>query len=217
MFEYDVETDRKLTNSNIDKKLREEQFKLKLVTIDRKMEDKDKFFLKAQFRDSVGEIEDRESAIRDLFDLLIEKRIIASDNVKDLITALMKIKRSDLVEILEDEGVTASNPITPPKDVISTSKEETLTDQYVLTMCKELTPSDLTDLTVAGFGLGLSVVTRARYDTKTTVDAAINIFREWKNVAPINEFSRPHGNKVPVYSKSGLKLAFKSARLNHLL
>lgn len=187
------------------------------MAIDRHMNERDKYFLKAQFREIVGEIGDYESAVMELFDLLFEKGIIASNNFGQLKIALKNIQRPDLVEILEDEGETEPMLFTPYVGVNRVSNEDYLTDQCIISVCRELTPLDLTDLGVIGFGLGLAVVTCAKHDAKNTMDAALTIFQEWKKVAPINEFVRPHGNEVPIYGKSGLKSALKKAHINHLL
>lgn len=92
-------------------------------------------------------------------------------------------------------------------------KQESL-DSLIFDICDELTQEDLFRLGIKGFGLSFVQVKRAKDDAKSTLEAAINVFHDWRQNTLCKQ---KHGiSNDSIYSKENLKAALKNANFNYL-
>ena len=95
--------------------------------------------------------------------------------------------------------------------------DQPLTDQFILNFCSnELGPDELMHLGVTGFKLPMVAIQRAQYDSKSTTDASIAVFTQWKNSAPLPvSTSWIRDGTMPPYTMRGLANALLECSLNN--
>ena len=186
-------------------------FRLKLLKVYRKMCRSDIYYFHHQMRRYFPHLTDDVQEPDVLFSLLIKKGLIGPDNIQLLVESFFALKRHELISLL-----TGDKQNTPPKPETPVFDDQTLTDQFVLKFCtEEIGPDELWQLGVKGFKLPFIVIQRAQYDSKTTLDATLSVFSQWKQQAPNTDASRLPADAMPSYSTRGLANALRDAQLNY--
>ena len=189
------------------------KFRLKLLRICKQMTRNDMFYFHHQMKRHFASLTDDVQEPHVLFNLLIKHGDIGPHNTELLEESLFALKRHDLISILTNKQKLFQKPAIPSFD-----RDTSISDKFVLQLCnQDISPDNLCQLAVNGFKLPFVVLQRAKYDSKTTVEASLSVFSHWRQQAPYRDVSMLSADSMPPYTKEGLARALKDAQLNYIL